>query len=248
MAKQIFSRVSVIGLGGIWSYFWKAACRTITFTKNAPHSVSLVDGDQFSFSNLERQDMTEEDEAKMKAYVYKERIDRGFPRLKATMVPEFVTKKNIGKIIQPNTIVPFLVDNHKTRKLVSEYVRENARKLKNVAVITAANDEFTANAHLHLVLGGKEITSAMDKCHPEIDKPADKNPGDLTCEERARLPGGGQTSNANMWAASLAHNYLWELLKGGNSNPKSIDPRIIAKSESFFDSRHLLVDTTSRAL
>jgi hypothetical protein len=245
---MLFERVAVIGLGGIWSYFWKAACRTITYTKGAPKEILLVDGDQFSFGNLERQDMSADDEAKMKTYVYKERLDKEFPKLKAAILPEFVTKKNIAKVIRPNTIVPFLVDNHKTRKLVSSYVRDNRKRLRNIAVITAANDELTANAHIQIVLGGKEITKGMDKCHPEIDKPADKNPGELSCEERARLPGGGQTSNANMMAASLAHNYLWELLKGGNRSSKSVDPRIFSKSEAFCDFKHLMVDTTSRAL
>ena len=245
---MIFRHITVIGLGGIWSYFWKASMRTLTYTKGAPHEIDLVDGDQFSFTNLERQDMSEDDEAKMKAFVYNERIGREFPRIKTRMVPEFVTKKNIEKLIRPNSIVPFLIDNHKTRKLLSKYVRENARRLKNMAVITAANDEFTCNAHLHLVLGGKEITMAMDKCHPEIDKPKDKNPGELSCEERARLPGGGQTSNANMMAASLAHNYLWELLKGGNRSIRKIDKGIISKSEAFCDFRHLLVDSSSRAI
>lgn len=245
---MLFDRVSVIGLGGIWSKLWKDTCKTMTYTKGAPKEILLVDGDQFSFGNLERQDMQEDDEAKMKTYVYKERLDREFPKLKASIIPEFVTKKNIAKVIRPNTIVLSAVDNHKTRKLLADYVRGNRKRLKNVAVITGANDEFTANAHLHIVLAGKEITMGMDKCHPEIDKPADKNPGDLSCEERARLPGGGQTSSANMMAASFAHNYLWEVLKGGNRISKSIDPRIFAKSEVFWDSRHLMADSTSRAL
>lgn len=245
---MLFKHVTVIGLGGIWSYFWKAAMRTLTHTKGAPKTVDLIDGDQFSFSNLERQDMAEDDEAKMKAFVYYERIRREFPRIKSQMIPEFVTKKNITKLIKPNSIVVFMIDNHKTRKLVSDFVRKNARRLKNIAVITAANDELTANAHLHLVVGGKELTKAMDKCHPEIDKPQDKNPGELSCEERARLPGGGQTSNANMMAATLSHNYFWELLKSGNRSAKGIDRRILSKSEVFCNFTHLMVDTTSRAL
>lgn len=245
---MLFERVAVIGLGGIWSCFWREASKTLSYTKGAPKELLLVDGDQFSFSNLERQDMQEDDEAKMKTYVYKERFDRQYPKIKASILPEFVTKKNIAKVVRPNTIILFVIDNHKTRKLVSKYVRDNAKRLKNIAVITAANDTFKANAHLQVVLGGKQITKGMDKCHPEIDKPADKNPGELSCEERARLPGGGQTLNANMWAATFAHNYLWELLKGGNRSSKSIDPGIFAKSEVFWDGNHLMVDCTSRAL
>jgi hypothetical protein len=245
---MLFERVTVIGLGGIWSYFWKIGMRTLTYTKGAPKKVDLVDGDQFSFSNLERQDMGEDDESRMKAFVYNERIRREFPSIETQMIPEFVTSQNIGEIIKRRSIVLLMVDNHKTRKLISEFVRENARRLENMAVITAANDELTANVHLHLVLGGKELTLGMDKCHPEIDHPQDKNPGELSCEERARLPGGGQTSNANMMAAALSHNYLWELLKSGNRSAEGIDPRIISKSEVFCDFRHILVDTSSRAI
>lgn len=243
---MIFDKVVAIGLGGIWSYFWRIMCRTLTYTKGAPKHVVLVDGDQFHFTNLERQDMLAGDDAKMKVDVYRNRF-KDFPLLSVEGIPEFVTRKNISKIVTPKSIILLLVDNHKTRKLISKFVRDNRNHLRDIVVITSANDEKRANAHIYLVLGGKEITHAMDKVHPEIDKPKDKNPGELSCEELARLPGGGQTANANLWAASLAHNYFWEIVSLGNrSLRRLIKHPILTKSEVFVDLNHILMDSVSR--
>jgi len=246
---KLFRRVTAIGQGGIWSYLFEGGVRTLNFGENMPTEVVFVDGDQFSFTNIQRQSMTLDDEARMKAVVYAERVAAmGMTNLKVKPIMEFVTQKNIQRVIVPNSVVLSCVDNQKSRKLMAEYVRENAKKLNNFALISAANDETKCNAHAHLVFGGKEVTLGMDECHPEIKNPTDKNPGELSCEERARLPGGGQTIAANHKAAGFALEYLGMLLSGGNRTLADVNMDIVTKSEVFYDFRHMMADTSSRAV
>lgn len=249
MKDMLFRKVVFIGNGGIFSYGFEGMFRKLNFGQNMPTDVLLVDGDQFSFTNIQRQSMTLDDEARMKAVVYEERSKlAGFTNLKIKALPEYVTEKNIGRIIVPNSIIDSFVDNHKTRKFLAEYVRKNAKRLDNLALISSANDEAACNCHAHLVFGGKEVTLGMDKCHPEIDNPKDKNPGEMSCEERARLPGGGQTIDANHKAAGFAMEYMTMLLGGGNRSIYDVDMSIVEKSEVFYNFRHMQSDTTSRAI
>lgn len=241
MAKSPFKRVVVVGLGGIWSYLRPILCRTLTYSKNAPKDVVLVDYDVFSRSNLERQEMFPDDEAKLKVTVHAQRVKHEFPALKVGEVKEFVTKKNIKRLIKSGDLVLSCVDNQATRKLLAQHVRN----LKDVALVSGANDEDRGNGHLQLVLGGKELTKGMDECHENVAKPQDKNPGELSCEERARLPGGGQTAVANMWSAAIMAHYIWQLLKGGGKKEELAET--LKKSEAFYNLKHLMMDATSRA-
>jgi hypothetical protein len=240
MAKP-FKRVVVIGLGGIWSYLRPILCRTLTYTKDAPKNMVMVDYDVFARSNLERQEMFPDDEAKLKVTVHGERVRHEFPALKVTEVKEFVTKKKIKKLIKDGDLVLSCVDNQATRKLLAQHVRG----LKNVALVSGANDEDRGNGHLQLVLGGKELTKGMDECHDNVANPKDKNPGELSCEERARLPGGGQTAVANMWSAAIMAHYIWQLIKGGGKQKELANT--LTKSEAFYNLSHLMMDATSRA-
>jgi len=241
MAKSPFKKVVVIGLGGIWSYLRPILCRMMTYSQGAPARLKLVDYDVFSRSNLERQEMFPVDEARLKVTVHAERIRNEFPRLKVEEVKKFVTKKNIRGIVEDGSIVVSCVDNQATRKLLAEHVRT----LKNVALISGASDEDRGNAHLHLVLGGKELTKGMDECHDNVANPQDKNPGELSCEERARLPGGGQTAVTNMWSAAIMSHYLWHFLKGGATG--EVLEKVLTKSEAFYNLNHLMMDATSRS-
>ena len=244
-SKKRFERVIVIGLGGIWSYLRPILCRTMTYQPKAPKTMRIVDYDVYSRSNLERQEMFPDDEARLKSQVHGERIQREFPALGVERVDEFVTAKNIARVVLPNSIIMSCVDNQPTRKLLAEFVRKNAKRLKNIALISGASDDDRGNAHLHLVADGKEVTQGMDEVHPEIMNTKDKNPGDMSCEERARLPGGGQTAVTNMMSASLMANYFWHLVKGGSK--KKIEKFLTSKSEVFYNFNHLAMDSTSRA-
>lgn len=232
----------VIGCGGIWSYLWKPLCRMLSYTKDAPRRLVLVDGDQFTVSNLERQDMVHQDLMRNKADVYSERIRVDFPDIRVNIVPEFVTAKNIG-IIEDGAIIVSAVDNHATRKLIADH----ARMLKDCVVVTGASDMVSGNVHLHIVRGGKEVTEGIDKSHPEVAAGKDRNPGDMNCEERAKLPGGGQQIVSNVFTATIMVAVLWKLFspeKGGEKGAKDI----IDQSEIFYDVNHLAMDTTTRAI
>jgi molybdopterin/thiamine biosynthesis adenylyltransferase len=244
--KPKYDKVIVVGLGGIWSYLWNGACRMMSTQRGAPHKIRIIDGDQFTMSNMNRQHMKAGDEFKMKADVYEARIKDEFPNIKVNKVSKFLTPKNIDRLIEDNSIVLSCLDNHKVRK----YLAVKVRSLKNSILITGATDDRKGNTHLHVVRK-KELTRGMDKCHPEIDQPDDKNPGELSCEERARLPGGGQTIVGNMHSAASMADYLEFFLKGGmaDSSKKGKEELedVLTKSEVFFDLKRKVMDSISRA-
>ena len=221
----------VIGCGGIFSYLWKPLMRMLSYTKAAPKRVVLIDGDQFVASNLERQDMIQYDIMRNKADVYVERIQQEFKDLKVQPLQEFVTHENIG-IISEDSLVLSCVDNHATRKLLADH----ARTLKNCIVLTGASDMVNGNVHVHIVKNGKEITEGIDTAHPEVAAGKDRNPGEMNCEERARLPGGGQQIASNVFTAALMVAMLWKLF-----DPKAKD--LTKQNEVLYDLNHLVMDS-----
>lgn len=243
MSKLSYKQVVAVGLGGIWSYLWPFACRRMSYSRWCPKSLILVDRDQFSPSNLERQDMRVEDTMKPKAEVYRERIKNQFPALKTKAIHQFVTAKNVARIVPDNSIVLSCLDNFAARRVLADH----ARSLKNVVLISGANEEKVGNAHLHLVMK-KPLTKGMDEAHEGEDGWDDKdNPGEMSCEERARLPSGGQTALANFFAAACMGIYFEAFSRGGEINKDELK-RLVTKSENFFDLEKMVMGPTSRAL
>jgi len=232
--------VVVIGCGGIWSYLRGALCRLMAYSKEAPRDLVLVDGDHFTPSNMDRQDMTEDDVMKNKAVVHAERIRAEFGELRVRPVGEFVTVKNIGEIIRDGSLVVSCVDNHSTRRLIASH----ARTLKNVVVLTGASDMDSGNVHIQAVSSGRTLSRGIDEVHPEVAAGGDRNPGDLSCEERARLPGGGQQISTNFFTAALMGTViakLFESKKGGLE-------KATTHPEVFYNLRHMAMDASRATL
>lgn len=229
-----FKQIVVIGCGGIWSYLWKPAARMLEHTKGAPKRLALVDGDHFTPSNAVRQDMIDADLMRNKAAVYVERFAVEFPTIKVSVIPEFVTKKNIEQLIPDGSLVLSCVDNHATRRLIAEH----ARKLKNCTVVTGASDMTAGNIHVQIIEEGKVQTKGIDETHDEVKNGKDRNPGELSCEERAKLPGGGQQMVANVMTASIMSVAMWKLMSG---------EEIIPQSEIFYDLKHMAMDSSGRS-
>jgi hypothetical protein len=68
------------------------------------------------------------------------------------------------------------VDNHATRKLISD----RAEELKNVTVISGGNDWTDGNVLVHIRRDDENLTPPLaSKFHPEILNPVDENPADI---------------------------------------------------------------------
>jgi molybdopterin/thiamine biosynthesis adenylyltransferase len=200
-------RVVVVGLGGIGSLLVEPLARYLNSIDTCKELV-LMDGDTYSSSNSDRQRMNEADVGQNKAEVQARLLRPHFTDLSITAKPEFVGPRNAGEILAEEDVVFLCVDNHATRKLVSD----QARRLHDVLLISAGNDYTDGNVQIYWKKHGRQHTAPLDKHHEEIRYPRDRNPAELSCEELALLPGGGQVIFANLTAAALALNAFYAVL------------------------------------
>lgn len=196
-------RVIVVGVGGVGGWLAKGLAPMLEVAD--PGSLlMLVDGDTFEEKNLDRQDFHE--------YGFKatSRANELQPRYPNTMIvaqPFWVVGESEGwpeeeggvvaasLLVEEGDIVFATVDNHAARKLLFEA----AAKLDNVDVFTGGNDDayFGSTYHYQRRDGQDTIDSIFDY-HPEMADPPDRNPGEMSCEERAEQVGGVQLLATNM--------------------------------------------------
>ena len=211
-------RVVFIGLGGIGMFLSKSVVTFMAGLQQALNtdlgeqvSVLLVDGDEFAPSNTYRMDVPAMGN---KAVVLGKEMLEKFDALKIRWKPEYVTPDNIDSIIQDGDVVLLAVDNHKTRKLVSDH----CQGLDDITLISGGNDGVDdglrgtyGNVQVYLREDCTDLTAPITQYHPEIANPADKSPHELSCLE---LEGTGipQLSLVNLAVASAMANALLRLL------------------------------------
>lgn len=210
--------VKVIGLGGVGSIAARyAAVFLASFQQNA--QLLLVDGDKFEPSNASRMMFGSHGN---KARVVRHDLLKRFrqSRLMIVAFDKYITPENIDDAIVSGDIVLLCVDNHKTRKLVSDH----CSKLKNICLISGGNDGVGkdssgsvrrgtyGNVQVYVRNNGKDLTPALTKYHPEIEHPADKSPHEMNCTELViSTP---QILFSNMAVASAMLNTLLLYLSG----------------------------------
>ena len=97
-------------------------------------------------------------------------------------------------------IVFAVVDNFAARKIIFD----SASRLNNVDVFTGGNDDALFGSVYHYQKrDGKQITEHPVAFHPEYENPPDKNPGELSCQQRSEIEGGTQLLATNMAVAAL---------------------------------------------
>lgn len=181
--------VSVIGLGGVGSIVARYGAVFLA-SLNHPAVLRLMDGDGFEPSNATR--MIFGSYGNKSKVVRKELIGRfRKTKLGISAVPKYLTRDNIETWIESGQIVILCVDNHATRKLVNDH----CAKLKNIVLISGGNDGVGkdsggavrrgtyGNVQIYIRKNGKEVTPPLTKFHPEIERPADKMPYELSCTE-----------------------------------------------------------------
>lgn len=177
-------RIKVIGLGGIGTYLVEPLCRYLSHTPG--HSdVTLVDGDTYEDRNRERQCFSD---IGNKAVVSQTTLRDKFPKVHFKAKGEYVTEDNVVSTLREGDIVFLCVDNHATRKVVSDRCEE----LDNVTLISGGNDYTDGNVIYYSRKDGKDVTVPPTKLYPKIASPDDANPG----EARARSGCEAQVSAA----------------------------------------------------
>jgi molybdopterin/thiamine biosynthesis adenylyltransferase len=169
--------ISIIGLGGIGSVLVNTISRFLNSNENLkPITIKLVDGDDYEYKNISRQEFYNYGN---KANVKKRELSNRFQDIDYLDFQMFLDENNISEIVTENSIVFVSVDNHKTRRLVSNY----AKKLNNVIVISGGNELTDGNIQIFIRKGGENVTPSLTDYHPEIENPLDKSPDEMSCEE-----------------------------------------------------------------
>ena len=209
--------IKVIGVGGIGCALLPHLCRYLSHGSSSTGPgdgngaaagrrarVTLVDGDAFEARNAARQAFPA---AGNKAQVKAAELAREFPALSLRAVPEFIHPGNAAALVRPGDVVFLGVDNHSTRKAVSDH----CRTLRDVVLISGGNDLTDGNVQVYVRRAGEDVTLPLTRFHPEIADPSDRSPAEMSCEELARA-GAPQLLFTNLAVASAMLNafYAWE--------------------------------------
>ena len=174
----------------------------------------LIDGDAFEPQNASRMLFSEHGN---KAAVVRDDLTEGLGEsyLSIVAVEEYVTPDNLPRLVREGDTVLLAVDNHATRKLVSDH----ARTLSDVCLVSGGNDGVGpdsagtvqrgtyGNVQVFVRRAGQDVTPPLTEFHPEIADPADRTPTEVSCTEA--LASTPQILFANLAVASAILNAFW---------------------------------------
>lgn len=193
--------IKIIGLGGIGSHLVGPLCRSIDSTSGDKPRIIVIDGKQYTARKADRQEFLD---VGNKAEMTVMRMRRDFPELSVEARSQFVSEENIFFMINRGDIVLMGVDNHATRRMVSDH----CETLDDIVLISGGNEVTDGNIQIHIRRGGEEVTPPITYLHPEIAHAQDRNPADMSCEELEER-GGTQIIFTNLTAATLMLNAYW---------------------------------------
>jgi len=225
-------RFVVVGAGGIGTWLIAGLVRMLEW-KYPGSGLIIVDGDSYEEKNKERQDFTK---LGNKAIVKASELVSQFPNTTIIPVPKWVVsddfsgvvddespKITASQLIREGDVVFAVVDNFAARKIIFDA----ASKLANVDVFTGGNDDDLFGSIYHYQRRDfSDVTVHPGEFHPEYHNPPDKNPGELSCQDRAEIEGGTQLLATNM---AVAANLLGRVQKTivNNQSPE--------ETEIYFD-------------
>jgi hypothetical protein len=181
------ARIKLIGLGGI-------GCAVLPYLAVFLRSLQrdcrlvLIDGDRFEHANGSRMLFREVgNKAEVKASEVSAWL--GESDVSIAAVPEYVGEENLDRLIREGDHVFLCVDNHATRKLVSEH----CGKLRAVALFSGGNEGVDpprergtyGNVQVYLRKAGKDVSVPLTRFHPEIANPQGRAPSSINCIELA---------------------------------------------------------------
>lgn len=169
-------KIKVIGMGGIGSYLIEPLARYLSFSKD-PCELTMIDGDVYEEKNRDRQKFSKYENKAMETF---DQISKEFPKIHFKFKPEYITESNVISAIREKDVLFLCVDNHATRKLVSNRCSD----LNDVTLISGGNDHVDGNVICYLRKNGKDITRSLVDLHPEIANPTDENPGNTNSSKK----------------------------------------------------------------
>jgi len=202
-------RFVLVGAGGIGTWLAAGLVRLLEW-KYPGSALIIVDGDNYEAKNKERQDFSK---IGNKAVVKAHELTPQFPNTMIIPIPKWVVSDDYSgvaddespkitatQLLNENDVVFAVVDNFAARKIIFDA----ASKLNNIDVFTGGNDDHLFGSIYHYQKrDGVEVTEHPVHFHPEYESPPDKNPGELSCQERSEIEGGTQLLATNMAVASF---------------------------------------------
>jgi len=207
------SSVKLIGLGGVGGIVARYGGIFLASVGRAVRLV-LIDGDAFEPGNASRMWFARHGN---KAAVVRDELVGGLQGSDLTViaVEEYVDSGNLSRLVRSGDVVLLAVDNHATRKLVSDHVST----LDEIVLISGGNDGAGpdssgrvlrgtyGNCQIYVRRGGADVSPSLSRYHAEIREPGDHSPTELDCTElAASVP---QIIFANLMAAASMLNALW---------------------------------------
>jgi hypothetical protein len=201
--------VKVIGLGGIGTPVAQALTQFLG-VNHPGTTLFLIDGDAFEERNRARVAFRD---GGNKA-IAKARELSSTCRSPTTIVPvpKYVTPHNVHRILTENDVIFLAVDNHATRRCVSN----RCRQLRGGVLISGGNDGIDedhdgtfGNVMIYERLAGRDVTNPLTRHHPEIARPLDKRPDEVGCAELTHSSPQLLFTNLTVAAAMLGVFYAW---------------------------------------
>jgi len=172
--------IKVIGIGGVGTILADKLSRFLNYGNGVDTRITFVDGDTFEPKNRDRQEFAIA--GGKKSLVKASEFQEKYHELNYSAFDEYVNPRNVGTFIKSGDIVFVCVDNHKTRKIISDFTKT----LSDIVVISGGNEFTDGNVQIFVRREGRSLTPSLSDYHPEIEHPKDRTPGEMTCEELAQ--------------------------------------------------------------
>lgn len=207
--KPSLSSIKIIGLGGIGAAVAQAMAQFLAFRPIA-NALYLIDGDTYEDRNRERVLF---EGCGNKAVVKAQELIRATgQRVPILPVPEYATPRNARRLIEEGDLIFLCVDNHASRKLVSN----RCRRLKDAVLISGGNDGIQdgkagtfGNVQIYIRRDGRDATNPLTRFHPELAHPRDRRPDEQGCAALAPAAPQLLFTNLSVAAAMLATFHAW---------------------------------------
>lgn len=222
-------QIVVVGLGGVGTILVERLARFLNYSRDISSKILLIDGDSYEMKNYARQEFSE---IGSKAEVKELELQMKFPRMRFMSENAFITEANVGNFIKDGSIVFMCVDNHKTRKIISNY----CKNLKDITLISGGNEFEDGNVQIYVRREGVDLTPDICAYHPEIQDPTDKLPTEMSCEELSNSA--PQLYFTNLGVATIMCWAFYNAIIRGK----------FLKSEVYFDITTMTADSKSRTL
>ncbi|MEX3713487.1 ThiF family adenylyltransferase [Cytobacillus horneckiae] len=201
----------VIGAGGTGGYLIRDLARQIAITNRLrkiegllEHKLIIVDADEVSLSNLNRQNFIEKDLGKNKAEVLSTRYGVAYG-LSIQYLDEYITSAEmlegivmsaVDAVHDQMPVIVDCVDNNKTRVFIHEAIQTLWGKTRGVYSLSSGNEFLNGQVVCGFRPGRYEHASGYNsgawfrtptvtEMFPEILEGGDKLPTELSCDEAA---------------------------------------------------------------